>query len=216
MPLAVIRGGVAGRVFPGACVEVGSADGVSWRQAAGFLSYEADALPAAAATIYDLASLTKPIATASIAMSLVERGVLELEAPVGRFEPGWRGAGRRGVTVGDLLEHASGLPAWAPLWRDQPRRDAVVEAACRVPLEYAPRSQSVYSDLGFLVMGAVLERAGQESLGDQFDRLRRAWLPGDDAAMMLRFAPPPGSRLAIAPTRCRRQPRRRAAVRGCR
>ncbi len=197
----VIRDGVSARVFPGACAEAGSSDAARWRQAAGRLSLEADSPPVSSATVYDLASLTKPIATASVAMRLVETGRLDLASSVASLQPDWTGGDRIGVSVQDLLEHAAGLPAWAPLWKGHAGRDAVVAAACGVPLEYAPRSRSVYSDLGFIVLGAVLERAGRARLDEQFDGLSGTWRPAGEDGLPLRFAPPADLRARTAPTR---------------
>ena len=199
--LDVIRDGVSAGVFPGACAEAGSAEAARWRQAVGSLSYEPDSPPVTASTVYDLASLTKPIAAATVAMRLVEAGRLDLASPVAAHEPRWRGADRARVTVQDLLEHASGLPAWAALWKSHAGREPVATAASGVPLEYIPRSQSVYSDVGFIVLGAVLERAGQATLDDQFDRACGSWLAGGGEGRPLRFTPPPAWRGRTAPTR---------------
>jgi CubicO group peptidase (beta-lactamase class C family) len=198
--LEVIRQGCAAKVFPGACAEVGAADAPLWHASVGALSFDAHAPPVTGATIYDLASLTKPIATATVAMRLVEAGRLDLSAPVAAHEPNWRGADREHVSIQDLLEHASGLPAWAPLWRGRAGRDAVVAAAAGVSLDYAPRAQSVYSDLGFIVLGAVLERTGHAALDAQFEPLLGAGFPGEDGAT-LGFRPPPSVRGLTAPTR---------------
>ena len=199
--LDVIRDGVSAGVFPGACAEAGSAEGARWRQAVGALSYEPDSPPVTASTVYDLASLTKPVAAATVAMRLVEAGRLDLASPVAAHEPGWRGAERARVTVQDLLEHASGLPAWAALWKSHAGREPVATAASGVPLEYPPRSQSVYSDVGFIVLGAVLEQAGQATLDDQFDRVCGNWLTDGGEGLPLRFTPPPDWRGRTAPTR---------------
>lgn len=199
--LDVIRDGVSARIFPGACVEVGGAKAVRWREAVGSLSYEPDSPPVAADTVYDLASLTKPIATATVAMRLVEAGRLELSSAVAAHEPGWAGADRAGVTVQDLLEHAAGMPAWAPLWKAHAGREAVVASACAVPLEYPRRSKSLYSDVGFIVLGAVLEHAGQATLDDQFDPMCEHWLADGGEGLPLRFTPPPAWRGRTAPTR---------------
>lgn len=197
----VIRDGVAARVFPGACAEAGSSGGARWRQATGALSYEGDSPPVSAGTVYDLASLTKPIAATSVAMRLVETGRIDLTSSVASLAPEWLGGDRAGVSVQDLLEHAAGLPAWAPLWKGHAGRDAVVAAACGVPLEYAPRSRSLYSDLGFIVLGSVLERAGRARLDEQFDGLGGTWRPAGEDGLPLRFAPPAGLRARTAPTR---------------
>jgi CubicO group peptidase (beta-lactamase class C family) len=198
--LDVIRDGVRAGVFPGACAEAGSAEGARWHQAVGSLSYEPDSPPVTAATVYDLASVTKPVAATTVAMRLVEAGRLDLASPVAAHAPGWRGAERARVTVQDLLEHASGLPAWAALWIHA-EREAVATAASGLPLEYPPRSQSVYSDVGFIVLGAVLEHAGQAALDDQFDRVCGSWPGGGGEGLALRFTPPPSWRGRTAPTR---------------
>jgi CubicO group peptidase (beta-lactamase class C family) len=187
-------------VFPGACAEVGSADAGRWRAAVGAFGYDASSPAVSDATIYDLASLTKPVATTTVALRLVEEGRLDLAAPVAAHEPAWRGADRAGVSLQDLLEHAGGLPAWAPLWRGHSGRERVVAAACEVPLAYPPRSQSVYSDLGFIVLGAALERLGQAALDEQFSRVRAAGFPGAEG-LPLGFTPGPALRGCTAPTR---------------
>ena len=196
----VIREGVSARVFPGASAEAGSSDAVRWRQATGSLSHETDSTPVSPGTVYDLASLTKPIATATLAMRLVEAGRLDLTSSVASLEPEWNGGDRVDVTLQDLLEHAAGLPAWAPLWKDHAGRGAVVTAACGVPLEYVPRSRNLYSDLGFIVLGAVLERAGRAALDDQFGRLCGGWRNAGAEGLLL-FVPPAALRGRTAPTR---------------
>ena len=199
--LAVLRGGVTAGVFPGACAEAGSGDGPQEQDAIGSLSYEADSPPVTSATVYDLASLTKPVAATAVAMRLVEEGRLDLASAVATHEPWWRGADRAHVTVQDLLEHASGLPAWAALWKGRAGRDPVVAAATGVPLEYVPRSQSVYSDVGFIVLGSVLERVGGATLDEQFDRMCGDWFPAAAESPPLCFRPPPPVRGLTAPTR---------------
>ena len=124
-----------------------SAHDVRWRESFGSLSFDHAAGRVGHATVYDLASLTKPIATLSIVLRLLEEGQLRLDAPVASHVPGWRGADRTQVTLQDLLEHASGLPA--RLADAQPDgRDAFEQAICDTPLAYAPRTRSIYSDLG--------------------------------------------------------------------
>jgi CubicO group peptidase (beta-lactamase class C family) len=199
--LDVVRSGVAAGVFPGAAVESGSSDGSRHRAAIGSLGYEPGSPPVTPETVYDLASLTKPIATTTIAMRLAEAGRLDLASPVAAYDPRWLGADRERAAVLDLLEHAAGLPAWAPLWTDRTGRDAVAAAASAVPLEYPPRSRSVYSDIGFIVLGALLERVGGARLDDQFERVCRAWFPGRVGAVPLYFTPPPSTRGLTAPGR---------------
>ena len=167
---ATIERAIASRVFPAATVDVGSAAAVLWSDAFGSLTFDADARRATGGTIFDLASLTKPIVTTPVIMDQVNTGVLTLEAHIADFLGDWRRADRGHVTVRDLLEHASGLPARLV---DQPpstRREFEHEIG-RIPLEYEPRSRSVYSDLGFILLGFMAADIGGAPLDALFDRL---------------------------------------------
>ena len=148
------------RAFPAAAIEVGTRDRVLWQEAFGALSYDPDAAPATGETIFDLASLTKVLATTTVMMELVERGRVRLEDRVGHWLPEWRGSDRELVTVADLLEHSSGLTPHLPFFRDHSGRDEYQQAICSMPLEYQPRSQAAYSDLGFILLGFIAEAAG--------------------------------------------------------
>jgi CubicO group peptidase (beta-lactamase class C family) len=150
-----------------AVLEVGDAAGVRRRVAAGRLSAAADAPPADGDTIFDLASLTKVLGTTLLAMQLEDAGRCATTDLVTRWWPAWHGPGRDATTLGDLLAHASGLAAHRPLY--EARRGAVpfADAICRMPLERAPRSAAVYSDLGFILLGVILERAGRAPIAAQ-------------------------------------------------
>jgi CubicO group peptidase (beta-lactamase class C family) len=144
---------------------VGSREAVFWRDAAGRLSWHRDAIETTRDTIFDLASLTKVIATTTLAMRGVDDGVLRLEDKVADWIPSWRGADRTTVTVQDLLEHASGLAAFLPFYRDHTGRTEFEPAIATSPLEYTPRTRSVYSDLGFILLGFILEDARARAAG---------------------------------------------------
>jgi len=197
----VLRSGVAARVFPGACAEVGTADGAVWQGQAGSLTYEPGATPVTADTVFDLASLTKVIVTASVAMRLVEGGRLLLDAPVRDYEANWQGDDRTAVCVRDLLEHASGLPAWEPLWRAHADRDGILAAIAATPLECPPRSRSIYSDLGFMLLGHLLETVDGRSLDVQLEEMAAGSMAAGAAGVPLVFNPPASWRPRIAPTR---------------
>lgn len=156
---AVLTSAIARRVFPGAAVEAGDARRPLWSAAFGTLTFDADADSTGIDTIFDLASLTKPIATTSVVLDLVHQGILSLDRAVADDAPEWRGPDRDIVTIADLLEHASGLSARlldAP--PDGPRE--FEHEICSMPLDYAPRTRSIYSDLGFILVGFCAQRAG--------------------------------------------------------
>lgn len=193
----ILEDAVGKRVCPAAVAEVGSRSGRLWRQATGRLTFDAGSPPATVDTIFDLASLTKVIATTTLAMRHVDAGLTPLDLPVAAVLPAWRGDDRRTVTVRDLLAHASGLTAHLPFYRDHVGRAEFEPAIGRLPLEYVPRTRSVYSDLGFMLLGFILadRHPGRVSIEDQFHAIaaRRGW--GD-----LRFRPPASWRPRTAPT----------------
>jgi CubicO group peptidase (beta-lactamase class C family) len=207
---ALLREAIAGGAFPAASVDVGRAGGPLWRYAIGRLTFDPEAPHAAHDTIFDLASLTKVIATTTLAMRAIDDGRLRLDDRVGAWIRDWRGADRDDVTVRDLLAHASGLTAYLPFFRDYRGRFEFEHAICSLPLEYVPRTQSIYSDLGFILLGFILEDAQpsgpgyrgasgtmdpSRSLATQFNRLGSFF-----TAEPLRFNPPRAWRVRTAPT----------------
>ena len=162
------------RAFSAVVAEIGDATGPRWKYAAGTVSYDPAARAITTESAFDLASLTKVLATTTLAMRYVNRGALDLETAVAKLIPNWSSADRAAVTVRDLLEHASGLPAHRPYFQEISGRTAYEQAIAREPLEYAPRSRSIYSDLGFMLLGFILEDVGQAPLNVQFDEWRRA------------------------------------------
>jgi CubicO group peptidase (beta-lactamase class C family) len=171
---ALLRESVDARVFPAAVAEVGSADDVLWRERFGRLSFDDDAPAVQVDTIFDLASLTKPLATAAVVLDLAARGDVRLEDPVSRFFPEWSGADREPATIRHLLEHAAGL---SPRLLDRPPHDrrAFEHDICTMPLEYAPGTRSLYTDLGYILLGFCAEQRGRGALPDQaIDLLMRA------------------------------------------
>jgi CubicO group peptidase (beta-lactamase class C family) len=164
----ILLHGILNRAFPAAAVEVGRMEGPLWRRSFGALTYEPDAREATVDTIFDLASLTKVIATTTLVMRAVDDGMLSLDDHVRQRLPEWQGADRQAVTVRELLGHSSGLPAYLPFFRDHTGRVEFEPAICHTPLEYSPGTQSIYSDLGFILLGFLLEDAGPRAAG-RFD-----------------------------------------------
>jgi CubicO group peptidase (beta-lactamase class C family) len=196
---ALLAGAVADRAFPAAVVEVGDSDGVRWRESFGTLTWEPGAAAARDDTIFDLASLTKVVSTTPIVMELVERGRLALDEPIRRRLGRWRHETTPAVTLEDLLGHCSGLPAWRPFYHAYQGRAEFEPAVCQVSLEYQPRAKSVYSDLGFMLIGFLAEDAGDGPLDRQFAALfQDASTAG--AGRELLFLPGAELRQRIAPT----------------
>jgi len=177
---AVVRDALGRRICPAAVVEVGDAAGPLWREAFGSLTYDPGAAPAATDTVFDLASLTKVIATTTLVMRLSEKGRLRLDDRVADWFPAWRGASREDVRLQDLLAHASGLPDTRPLYEQASGRAAMERAICEMPLDYPSRSGSRYSDLGFILLGFVIEDAGRRPLAEQFSELAESANPAWD------------------------------------
>jgi serine-type D-Ala-D-Ala carboxypeptidase len=183
---------VAAGVAPAAVIEVGSTEGVTWSYVTGRLTPEPGSAAASTDTVFDLASLTKVIVTTSLAMRMVHDGRLAPHERVGARLAAWRGRDRAHVTVRDLLEHCAGLTAWLPLFRSGEGRAAIEPVIAELPLEYDPWTASVYSDLGFLLLGFLLEDAA----GARLDRQAEALLEDEE----LRFRPPVAWRSRTAPT----------------
>jgi CubicO group peptidase (beta-lactamase class C family) len=170
----VIEDAIAARVFPAAAVDVGSSGGSLWRAAFGALTFDPSAARARVETPFDLASLTKVLATTAIAMELTRAGVLRLDERVAAFFPDWRGADRESVSVRDLLEHSSGLAARLVDAPPGGRREFEHDI-CTMPLEYVPRTASTYSDLGFILLGFLLADRGGAPLDAQAGDLTAAF-----------------------------------------
>lgn len=178
---------VATGVVPGAVVLCAEGGTTRFHEAFGARQLEPTMAPAALDTVYDVASVTKAVVTSVLAMRAVASGELALEDPVGRHQPQFRGADKDEVTLRHLLCHASGLPAhrpfYAPFFGLAPdasaipvdvaaRRQAIVAAAAAEPLERSPGERAVYSDLGFMLLGDVLERCA----GNRLDVMTDHWL----------------------------------------
>ena len=190
----MLQRAIEDRAFPAAVIEVGTSTQPLWREAFGALTYDAGAPPTGDDTVFDLASLTKVLATTPLVMLQVERGALGLDDPVGRHIACWPRAERDDVTVRDLLAHCGGLAAHVPFYRDLRGRDRIEPAICATPLEYTPRSKSVYSDLGFMLVGFMLENGA--SLQERFAALTTQMGGIQD----LQFHPPALWKKRIAPT----------------
>jgi beta-N-acetylhexosaminidase len=181
--------------FPGAVLAVGRHGRLVLLRAVGVYGND-DRRPVTTSTVYDLASLTKVIALTTACMILVDEGRLDLDAPVRRYLPAFRGPGKDSVTIRHLLTHSSGLPAWFPIYRETNTRAEALERVDTTSLVSAPGVRFVYSDLGAIVMGQVVERITGESLDRFVDR--RVFAPL--GMRSTRFRPPAAWADSVAPT----------------
>jgi len=163
---AVVAAGVSAKAFPGAVLAVGYGGTLAHLRAFGRLSYDPDAAPVAADTLYDLASLTKVVITTTLSMILFDEGKLDLEARVHSFFPAFSGPAKERVTIRQLLTHSGGLLWWAPLYKELEGKKAYVERIVSMDLDYEPGTKSVYSDLGIILLGDILERLGGAPFGE--------------------------------------------------
>jgi CubicO group peptidase (beta-lactamase class C family) len=191
----VLQRAVADRAFPAATIEVGNSQQPLWREAFGRLTFEPESPQTSGDTVFDLASLTKVLATTTLVMRQVERGVLSLDDPVAQHIAAWRDDGPVVVTIRDLLSHCAGLSAHVPFYRDHQGRAEYESAIVRTPRAYEPRTASVYSDLGFMLLGFILDAIAP--LATQFDTLRAQMGNVQD----LQFNPPAVWKSRTAPTR---------------
>jgi serine-type D-Ala-D-Ala carboxypeptidase len=157
--------------FPSAVYLVGERDQIVYEDALGYSVVEPYRVENKIDTIYDLASLTKPLITSLLCARLIELGELTLDSSVSHYVPEFDRTDKQMITIRELLTHTSGLPAWRPLYvltEDQPDRAA--GAIASLDLEYKPGTRVVYSDLGFIALGILLERLMHQRLADTAKR----------------------------------------------
>ena len=194
----VLRRALAEHAFPGAAVAVTSRGKLVALGGIGRFTYEPDSPEVTPETIYDLASVSKVMATTTAAMILYERGVLDLDAAVAGVIPEFAGSDlrRRDITVRMLLAHCSGIPGYEPLFQRARTREELLQAATALPLTANPGSRVEYSDIGFIVLGEVLARLADEPL----DRFCQREVFGPLGMAHTAFNPPKEWKTSIPPT----------------
>jgi CubicO group peptidase (beta-lactamase class C family) len=217
-----VREAIADHVFPAASLAVSHGGKLVGLQAFGKFVYENDLegaqslsrslrqdgdfdLHVSSETLFDLASVTKAVATTTMAMILYERGLLELEVPVSGMVPEFltEDQRRHTVTFDMLLAHSSGLPAYEKLFLTTRQRDELLQSAFTTPLTADPGTRAEYSDIGFILLGAALERIAGESL----DAFCQREIFGPLEMTRTTFNPPRDLRPKIPPTADERESR---------
>jgi len=181
--------------FPGGVVAVGRHGRLALLRAVGHYAAN-DPRPAEPGTIYDLASLTKVIALTTECILLVDQGKLDLDAPVQRYLPEFRGPMKDSVRIRHLLTHSAGLAADLPLWDSTRTRAPALAMVDTSPLLSPPGTQYVYSDLSAIVLMQVVERI----TGRPFDQVLADDVFGPLGMTATRFVPPTSWHDRIAPT----------------
>ena len=161
----VLNQAVTDHAFPGGVLAIGYQGELIVREF-GRQTYDTKSPAVDISTIYDAASLTKPVATATLIAMQVEAGRIGLDLPVARYIPEWNEGPntdwRKAVTIRNLLTHSSGLPAHQDYFLKLHSKREFIAAICKEPLEYAPGTKTIYSDLGFILLG-VLDRGQTHS-----------------------------------------------------
>ena len=172
-----VRAGIRDGLYPGAVVVVGRRDSIVYSRGYGHFTWNpASRVPDADSTYWDLASITKVVATAASAMRLVDRGKLDLDAPVRRYLPRFSGGLKNQVTVRMLLDHTSGLKSYAPLYKNaRGKRSRMVALLYAQPLVRAPGDSAEYSDFNAMLLGLVIESVTGKPLDQVAER--EVWGP---------------------------------------
>ncbi|MEO8880126.1 MAG: serine hydrolase [Gemmatimonadaceae bacterium] len=161
----VVTRGIKAGGFPGAAVVVGRKGSAVWEKGFGRIDWATSSSRVSATeTIYDLASLTKVIGTTTAVMILYDEGRIKLDAPVVTYLPEFTGGYKDSVTVRQLLEHRSGLPADRDLWRMAHSPAEARQIVLEAPLECKPGQCYIYSDLGAITLGMMVERVTGQGL----------------------------------------------------
>jgi len=195
---SIVRVGLEQGAAPGAALAVGRYGRLVYLKGTGTTDYAPGAPPVDAATMYDLASLTKVVATTTAAMILEEEGKLDVSRTVQSYLPEFNAPDKAAITVRMLLTHRGGLEAFAPLWKDTRGRTDYLTRINQRPVTSTPGTKMVYSDWDFILMQDIVERITGTTL-DAFVAARvfgplgmtsTRFLPDTtDAALMRRIAP---------------------------
>jgi len=194
----LIQQAIADHAFPAAAIAIVHQGLLVALKAFGRFTYQSDSPETTTASVFDLASVTKAVATGSMAMILYERGLLDLDLPLVAVVAEFAGEDPRRdeVTLRMLLAHSSGLPAYEKLFLQAHTRDELLSAAFQTPLAADPGAEGVYSDIGFIILGVALERIAEGSL----DHFCQHEVFGPLGMTHTAFKPPSAWRASIPPT----------------
>jgi CubicO group peptidase (beta-lactamase class C family) len=198
---SVLERAVAEQAFPGAAFSVLAGGQVLALDGIGSLTYGQPEVTVTSSTVYDLASITKVIATTSMAMLLYQNGKLSLDQSLVEILPGFAqgeaaGSARHRVTLRMLLAHSTGLPGYARLFEACEGREELLHACLQLPLQSPPGERAEYSDPGFILLGEALATIA----GEELERFCEREVFAPLAMTSTCFRPPSAWRTSIPPT----------------
>jgi len=181
---------------PGAVYLIGERGKVVATKAIGHAVVEPELIEARLDTIYDLASLTKPLVTALLAVKLAEGGLIGFDERAADYLPELARNEKQEILIKHLLTHTAGLPAWKPLYNSISDPQDVLDFLVEIELEYRPGKRTIYSDLGYILLGKLIERV----CGEKLDQLARKHIFEPLKLKRTFFNPPDNLRQEIAAT----------------
>ena len=163
---SLINSSIEDKAFPGAVVLIFKNDKIIYEKGFGHLTYNDTSAIVTKNTIYDLASLTKVIATTTATMLCYDKKLFSLDDPVSKYIPKFGNNGKEDITIKNLLLHNSGLPAFIRFYKTNTDAKEVLDKIYSCKLSHKTGTETVYSDLGMIVMGKIIEKAAGKSLND--------------------------------------------------
>jgi CubicO group peptidase (beta-lactamase class C family) len=183
-------------VFPGCAISVGFRGNLIFEQSFGHYTYDSNSAKVEVNSIFDLASITKVVATTTVSMILYDQGRLKLDWKVSEIIPAFQGKDKNKVTIQHLLTHTSGLPGWIRFYLDLTGKERIIQEICNTDLINDPGTVYVYSDLGMIMMQNIIETITQKSL----DQLVRDYITTPLGMKRTMFNPDSSLRGEIIPT----------------
>ena len=204
----VINSGIQNQSLPGASLALGFHGELIIERGYGKFTYDNKSPLVKRETIFDLASLTKVISTTTLVMQAYENGILSLDTPIHHFFSSFSFQNKQSITVKHLLTHSSGFPPYFPFYKKIQGKENILRKLLRIQLQYQPGCKSLYSDLGFILLGSILEKLNGETL----DNMANQQIFGPLGMYQTMFKPKPALWSKTAPTE--KDPWRNRLLRG--
>jgi beta-N-acetylhexosaminidase len=192
----IVRAAIADSAFPAAQVAVVHRSALMYNRAFGTYTYDPASRDIDLTTMFDLASLSKVIGTTTAVMKLYDQGKIGIDDPVSRYLPAFAEGEKAAITIRHLLTHRAGFPPFRQFWKFCSSPGAMIDSVFATPLVSAPGDSTIYSDIGFITLGKVVEAAS----GMTLDGFLREEFFGPLGLGSTMYRPPPSLVGRIAPT----------------